>query len=247
MIDASNFDFSGRRVLVTGAASGIGAAMAAAFKAHGGELILADRDRSGLEAKAAELGTNEIHVYDQANIGSLGELAKAVGIVDVFLNNAGINIPGPLLSLSPEQIAQIIAIDLTGPIVLARLIAEGMIARKRGVIVNTASQLAFCGSDERAPYVSAKAGVAHFTRAAAKEWAPHGVRVVALAPGRTVTPLTAAGLATEEQRQAGLTHIPWGRYGTADEMGRLALFLASDLADYVVGETLIADGGFVTV
>lgn len=246
MIDAKDFDFSGRRILVTGAASGIGAAMAAAFKAHGGEVVLADRDSAGLEAQAQALGGAATHVYDQAELASIGAMVRAVGRVDILLNNAGINIVAPLLSLSPEQISRVLTIDLIGPIVLARLVAEGMIARGKGVIVNTASQLAFCGSEQRAPYVSAKAGLVQFTRAAAREWAPW-IRVVALGPGRTLTPLTADSLATEEQRQAGLARIPAGRYGTAEEMARFAVFLASDLADYITGETLVADGGYVTV
>ena len=247
MIDPKSFDFSGRRVLVTGAASGIGAAMAAAFKEHGGEMVLADRDAAGLEARAAELGGAEWHVYDQADLGSIAELAAAAGPVDVLLNNAGMMIVAPLLEVTPEQISRVITVDLIGPMVLARLVAEGMAARRRGVIVNTASQLAFCGSEQRAAYVTAQAGIVQFTRAAALELAPHGVRVVARAPGRTLTPLTRDVLGSEEQRRAGLTHLPWGRYGSAEEMARLAVFLASDMADYVVGETLIADGGYVTV
>ena len=114
-------------------------------------------------------------------------------------------------------------------------------------MVNTASQLAFHGSATRAAYAAAKAGIVQFTKSAAAEWAPHGVRVVALAPGRTLTPMTAPLLSTEKQRLEGLKHIPLGRYGSREEMAKLTLMLASDMASYVVGETLIADGGYVLI
>ncbi len=246
MIKSQDFDFTGRRVLITGAAGGIGSAMAEAFAAHGGELILADFDGEAIERLAGELGNGAtFHQYDQGDAASIAVLAAAAGSVDVLCNNAGMIQAGPFLEQSPEIIEKIISIDLTGPLLVARQIGEGMVARGSGVIVNTASQLAFHGSATRAAYAAAKAGLVQFTKSAASEWAPHGVRVVALAPGRTLTPMTVPFLATEEQRREGLKHIPAGRYGRAEEMAKLALFLASDTASYVVGETLIADGGYV--
>jgi len=245
VIASRDLDFTGRRVLVSGAAGGIGSAMAAAFAAHGGEVILADIDGEALEKQAERLGGVAFHHYDQGDASSIAALAAAADPVDVLCNNAGIIQAGPLLEQSPETIQRIIAINLTGPMLLARQIGEGMVARGRGVIVNTASQLAFHGAPTRAAYAAAKAGLVQFTKSAAAEWAPHGVRVVALAPGRTLTPMTAPFLATEEQRREGLKHIPAGRYGSAEEMAKLALFLASDAASYVVGATLVADGGYV--
>ena len=246
MIESQDLDFTGRRVLVTGAAGGIGSAMAAAFAAHGGELVLADFDAAAGEKLARELGVGAaFHQYDQGDAASIAALAAAVGPVDVLCNNAGIIHAGPFLEQSPDIIQRIIAVNLTGPMLLARHIGEGMAARGRGVIVNTASQLAFHGAATRAAYAAAKAGLVQFTKSAAAEWAPLGVRVVPLAPGRTLTPMTVPFLATEAQRREGLKHIPAGRYGSREEMANLALFLASDAASYVVGETLIADGGYV--
>ena len=245
MLTARDFDFTGRRVLVTGAASGIGAAMARAFHGHGAVVQLADRDAAGLAETAAACGGARAHAYDQADLDSLARLAAATGEIDVLLNNAGMVHFGQVAEQDPASIARVIATDLTGPIVLARLLAPGMLARGRGVIVNTASQLAFCGASTRAVYSSAKAGLVQFTKAAAAEWGPRGVRVVALAPGRTLTALTAGVLGTDAQRAEALKHIPYNRFGTAEEMAKLALFLASDAADYVTGETLIADGGYV--
>ena len=246
MIDSSDFNFSGRRILITGAAGGIGSAMAAAFAAHGGEVILADIATENLAEQADVLGNGASFLrYDQSDSASIATLATAAGQVDIFCNNAGMMQAGAFLEQSPEIIARMITVDLTGPILLARYIGEGMVARGSGVIVNTASQLAFHGAAYRTAYATAKAGIVQFTKSAAAELAPHGVRVVALAPGRTLTAMNAPLLATEEQRAEGLIQIPAGRYGDREEMAKLALFLASDAASYVVGETLVADGGYV--
>lgn len=228
-IDARDLRFDGRRVLVTGAGGGLGSEMARAFHAHGGQVVLADRDRERMEDVAAELGGAERLAYDQADPASVEGLAASAGAVDVLLNNAGIAHTGPLLDMDPAALVRLVATNLTGPMLLARAVARGMAAR---------------GAD-RAVYGTTKAGIVQFTRAAAAELAPRGVRVVALAPGRTLTPLTASALADPDYMAESLAHIPAGRLGRAEEMARFALFLASPAAEYVVGETLVADGGYV--
>jgi NAD(P)-dependent dehydrogenase (short-subunit alcohol dehydrogenase family) len=246
MWDARTFDFTGKTVLVTGAASGIGAAMAEEFHRQGATLKLADRNEPELTVRAQQLGPNvECHIYDQANTASVLGLAEWAGTVDVLMNNAGIVAFGEIQSHSPELLTTVINTNLTGPIMLANAIATGMLARRSGVIVNTTSQLAFCGAPQRAVYASAKAGLAQFTKSVAAEWAPHGVRVLAIAPGRTLTALNSARLSDPAVREAALGGIPLGRFGSATEIAKIALFLASDAAEYVVGHSLIADGGYV--
>ena len=248
MIGSKDLDFTGRRVLVTGAAGGIGSAMAKAFTAHGGEVILADLKAVALEKIAKELGDGTaFHCYDQTDADSIASLAETVGLVDVLCNNAGMIEAGPYLEQTPEVIQKIIHTDLLGPMLMVRHFGEGMVRRGSGVIVNTASQLAFHGSATRAAYATAKAGMVQFTKSTASEWAIHGVRVVALAPGRTLTPMTEPFLGTDDQRTEALKHIPANRLGCPGEMANLALFLASDASSYVVGETLIADGGYVLI
>ena len=245
-IDLNVFDMTDRRVLITGAAGGIGSAMARSFSAHGATLVLADRNQTGLDELATSVGGNPPCLsYDQSIPEEVEKLAAKAGPIDILLNNAGILAMSPLQEQSTEEITQLIAINLTGPILLANALAKGMIARGRGVIVNTASQLAFTGAMDRSVYSTTKAGLVQFTRTAAAEWARYGVRVVALAPGPTETPMIKEIIDTLEGRAQRLDKIPMQRFGTAEEMARLALVLASNLSDNVTGHTLVADGGYV--
>ena len=244
-IEARDLDFTGKRALVTGAASGIGAAMARTFHAHGATLILADRDEAGLEKVQRELPGSQGVVFDQANPASIQTLADTAGAVDVLLNNAGVLWAGPFAEMPMEEMDLLVAINFLGPMRVARAVGTGMLERGAGVIVNTSSQLAFHGSAERAVYASTKAGIAQFTKSIAAEWAPRGVRVVAIAPGRTLTNINSSLLDDPVKRAQALEGIPAGRLAEAPEMARLALLLASDILGYVVGETVISDGGYV--
>jgi NAD(P)-dependent dehydrogenase (short-subunit alcohol dehydrogenase family) len=238
--------FSGKRVLVTGAAGGLGGAFARAFHDAGAALVLADRDGDGLARFAKTLDDGiECHRYDQGDLASLAALAKSVGAVDVLINNAGILLVSPLMETDPQTIAEVIRINLVGPMVLTRHLGEEMAKRGSGVILNVSSQLAFCGAEGRSAYAAAKAGLAQFTRTSAVELAAKGVRVVAIAPGRLLTPMTTYLTGDPERYKAGIARVPVGRYGTPEEIAKLALFLASEDASYIVGETVIADGGYV--
>lgn len=244
-IEASDLDFSGKRVLITGAASGIGAAMARTFHGHGATVVLADRDAAGLDRMTEDLGGGTGVVFDQADLASIQALAGVAGVVDVLCNNAGVLWAGPFAEMPMDALDRLVTINLLGPMRVARVIGTGMLERGAGVIVNTSSQLAFHGSAERAVYASTKAGVTQFTKSIAAEWAPRGVRVAAIAPGRTLTNINSYLLDDAEKRADAIEGIPAGRLAEAHEMARLALLLASDVLGYVVGETVISDGGYV--
>lgn len=243
---ARDIDFTGKRVLITGAAGGLGQSLAQGFARVGAELILADINSAALESVAASFDTPvAIHHYDQGDLDSMAALAASVGRVDVLINNAAVLLVEPLLDSDPETIRRVINVNLIGPMVLARHIAGPMVGRGDGVIINISSQLGFCGAAGRGVYATAKAGLAQFTKTASVEWAPYGVRVLAIAPGRLLTNMSTFLGRDDAAYKAGIARVAAGRYGTPDEIAKLVVVLASPISGYVVGHTLIADGGYV--
>lgn len=240
----SDLNFAGRRALVTGAANGIGAAISALLAQHGATLVLADQEPDTLEAAANRLNA-QFHVYDQGDSHSVDRLVEAVGYVDTLINCAGMLVAKPLLETSMEEVRRLIDVDFVGLCRLMQGIGRVMVQRRQGVILSLGSQTAFCGAEGRGVYAAAKAAVSQLTRAAAVEWGPYNVRVVCLAPGRTLTRMTAQTAKPGYQGDRGLARVPLGRWGSAEEIAKMAVFLVSDAASYVTGETLIADGGFV--
>lgn len=241
---ATDLDFTGRRVLVTGAANGFGAAMAGLYAAHGADLVLADREEAPLRDLAGRLGA-EAHVYDQGDLASACALAERAGAVDVLVNNAGILVARTLLETALEDAVRLLNVDFLGVVALMQGIGRGMVERRRGVILSIGSQTAFCGGENRGVYAAAKAAVSQLSRAAAVEWGPFGVRVLCLAPGRALTRMTVETARADYSGDRGLARVPLGRWGSAEEVAKMALFLTSDAAGYVTGETVIADGGYV--
>lgn len=237
-------DYTGRRVLITGAANGFGRAMAQAFKNHGATLLLADIEKEPLDDLADSLGATAF-VYNQADPESVQALCDRVGEVDVLINNAGILIAKPLLETSVQDVRSLVDTDFIGVWQLMTGIGQSMVGRKHGVILSIGSQTAFCGGENRGVYASVKAAVSQLTRSAAVEWGPHGVRVLCLAPGRSLTRMTAVTASSNYQGDRGLDRVPLGRWGTVDEVANMALFLCSDAASYLTGQTIISDGGYV--
>ena len=244
-IEESDLDLKDKTVLITGAASGIGSAMASTFFAHNATVLLADKDSIGLQKTSNETSGSVTMLFDQGNLTSIEAMVASSGCPDILLNNAGILWAGPFDEMPADAITKIIDVNLLGPIRIAQAVGKQMLKRGSGVIVNTSSQLAFHGSAERAVYASTKAGIAQFTKSIAAEWAPKGVRVVAIAPGRTLTNINANVLNSAEKQKEALEGIPAGRLAEAYEMARLALLLSSDVLSYVVGETVVSDGGYV--
>ncbi|MBM3525327.1 MAG: SDR family oxidoreductase [Alphaproteobacteria bacterium] len=240
------FDFGGKRALITGAANGIGEAIARAYVSLGAYVILADRDETALSNVAASLaGRSEARLYDQADLSSVASLADAAGTVDILVNNAGIALRGPLLGLDLHDLQRVVDVNLVGPVALTRLVGVTMIRAGRGVVINVSSQMAFIGARDRSVYAASKAAIAQFTKTVALEWGPYCVRANCIAPGRTLTAINREVLANPADYQAGLEHIPLKRYGVPSDIAHAAAFLGSDAAAYVTGQTLIVDGGWV--
>lgn len=240
------FDFNGRRALVTGAGNGIGEAIARAYASLGAFVVLADRDEVALRRVATDLGGScEPIAFEQATIASIESLAGAAGDVDILVNNAGIAVRGPLLDLEWGDLRQVVDVNLVGPIALTRLVGATMVDRGAGVVINISSQMAFTGARNRSAYAATKLALAQFTKTAALEWGPHGVRVNGIAPGRTITAINREVFADAAEYAAGLARIPLGRYGDPEDIANAAVFLASPAAAYITGQTLLVDGGWV--
>ena len=242
---AQDLDFRGKRVLIMGAANGFGAAIARQFAACGATLALADIEEEALRTVADELDAAATHVFDQSKTDSVDTLARAAGDVDVLINNAGVLVAKPLLDTTIDEIQRLINVDLIGALHLMQLVGRRMVERKRGVIVSISSQTAFCGAEGRGVYAATKAAISQLTRAAAVEWGPHGVRALCLAPGRSLTRMTRETANPNYKGDRGLSRVPLGRWGEPAEIAKMVVFLASDAASYVTGETVIADGGYV--
>jgi NAD(P)-dependent dehydrogenase (short-subunit alcohol dehydrogenase family) len=240
------FDLAGKTACVTGAASGIGRATAILLAELGATVHVADRDEKGLNTLTAkQSGTFKQIVYDQADRQSVERLASTVGAVDILVNNAGILLYEPLIDLKWDDLERVVSTDLIGAIGLTRLVGAAMIARRKGAIVHTGSQLTFNGAEFRAVYAAAKAGISQFVKTAALEWGPHGIRVNCVAPGRTLTAINRHLLSEPEQYAEAIKRIPLGRFGQPEDIARAIAFLASDASSYVTGQTLVVDGGWV--
>lgn len=236
--------FTGRVALVTGGASGIGAATARLLARDGASVVIADLNGDLAWQVAAEIGgtAHALDVADRAAVERLiGDVVAAHRRIDVLVNNAGIGSFGRTPDLDPEQWDRVIAIDLHSVFYACRAAIPHMPAG--GAIVNTASISGLAGDYGFAAYSAAKAAVINYTRTLALDHAREGIRVNALCPGLIATPLTAGAAAMPGLETAWHDTIPMGRPGTPEEMAEAIAFLASDAASYVTGTALIADGG----
>jgi 3-oxoacyl-[acyl-carrier protein] reductase len=236
--------FDGRVALITGGARGIGRATAAAFSARGARVVIADRQ--GAEAAAAELGGVGVEV-DVADAGSVAQavarILEKLGRIDVLINNAGITRDATLAKTSDAAWDAVIAVNLTGTFNMTRAVAPHMVAAGRGAIVNASSIVGLQGNFGQSNYVASKAGVVGLTRVWARELGRKGVRVNCIAPGFIATDMTAA--MPQEVLDGMKAKTPLGRLGTAEDVARAYVFLASDEASFINGQVLGVDGGLV--
>ncbi|WP_102957617.1 SDR family NAD(P)-dependent oxidoreductase [Mangrovicella endophytica] len=254
---SGDFDLTGRTAVVTGGARGIGAAIAHRLAEAGALAVVADRDEAEAARTAAaivEAGFSAqplfLDVTDRASVSTaVAEVARRFGVPDILVNNAGIVRNAPAAEMAPEDWSAVIDVNLNGVFHCAQGFGRLMLEASRGAIVNISSM---CGEvivhpQPQVAYNAAKAGVNLLTRSLAVEWAPHGLRVNAVAPGYTATALTLAGRSNPEWFGTWMRMTPMGRLGEPREIANAVLFLASDAASFITGTVLTVDGGYTAL
>ncbi|HEV8262374.1 MAG TPA: 3-oxoacyl-ACP reductase family protein [Burkholderiales bacterium] len=240
---------TGKKALVTGAARGIGHAIAATFAREGADVAILDLKKESAERTADEvrrLGVNGIAVAaDVSNEDqvkrAIGAVQRAFGRIDILVNNAGIDTTSTVVEMPTAMWDEMMAVNLRSIFLCTREVLPGMIQRKWGRIISTSSQLAHKGAAEMAHYAAAKAGVIGFTRSLAYEVARDGITVNAICPGPVDTELFRN--IPEDWRRRKLAELPIGRAGRVDEIAPTAVLLASDEGSYYIGASLNPNGG----
>jgi NAD(P)-dependent dehydrogenase (short-subunit alcohol dehydrogenase family) len=244
---------TGRRALVTGGDSGIGQGVCYELAAQGAAVAInyvgapeeAQRMASELQAAGAHALAVAMDVSSEEDVGrAFDEAQQALGCVDLLVNNAGVEQPHLLVDMPLADWRKVLDVNLTGVFLCAREAARRLLAEDRhGTIVNMSSVHEQVPWEKFSHYCASKGGMRLFTRSIAKELAPHGIRVVNVAPGAIETPINEEVLADRKESEIVVAEIPLGRWGSVHDIARAVGWLASDQASYVTGATLFVDGG----
>jgi gluconate 5-dehydrogenase len=242
---------SGRVALVTGSGQGIGLAIARGLGQAGAKVVLNGRTEAKLHHAAADLAKEGIAVatgvFDvtdsAATSAGVARIERDIGPIDVLVNNAGIQRRQPLDQFPEETWREVIATNLESVFYVSKPVAQAMIPRKRGSIINICSVMSELARPTVAPYTAAKGGVKMLTKAMAVDWGKHGIRVNGIGPGYFATELNQALIADAKFNAWVEGRTPLGRWGELDELAGAAVFLASDAARFVTGHVLYVDGG----
>jgi 3-oxoacyl-[acyl-carrier protein] reductase len=244
------FELTGKTALVTGASGGIGGAIARQLHAQGATVALSGTRVEPLQALAADLGerahVTPCNLSDAASVEALPKVAaEAMGGLDILINNAGVTRDNLFMRMSDEEWDQVISVNLTASFRLSRAVVRGMMKKRWGRIIGITSIVGVTGNPGQGNYAAAKAGMIGMSKSLAAEVASRGITVNCIAPGFITTAMT--DKLNEDQKSKLLGAIPAGRMGTSDEIASAAVYLASEEAAYVTGQTIHVNGGMAMI
>lgn len=240
-----NIRFDGKRALVTGAGKGIGREIARLLADCGADVVALSRTQADLDELADETGCETLQA-DLADAQAAARAAESAGPIDLLVNNAGISIPQAFLEASPEAFDLTMAVNVRSVLVVSQIVARGMIVRASGgAIVNISSQASMIALDDHAAYCASKGALDQLTRVMALELGKYQIRVNAINPTITMTPMGAMAWGDPAKSAPMLAKIPLGRFAKPINIAQAAAFLLSDAADMIHGATLPVDGGYV--
>ena len=248
-------EIAGKKVLVTGGSKGIGKDIALSFAKLGAKVVITGRQEEALIATCEELKEHQKDsaylIADMQDVESVRKMvdqaADFMGGLDILINNAGINIAKPALEVTESDWDTVLDTNLKGTFFASQQAAKYMLPQKNGRIINIVSQMAFVGYIKRASYCSSKGGAVQLTKALAIEWASENVKVNAVAPTFIETEFTAKMFEDKAFHTDVLGRIPLGKLAQVEDVTGAVLFLASDLANFVTGETIRVDGGWTAI
>ena len=245
------FSLSGKTALVTGATGGIGASVARALHSAGATVAISGTRANVLEELKTNLGGERVHVVP-CNLSMPEEVEKlvpaaeaAMGGLDILVNNAGITRDGLAMRMKDEDWQAVLDVNLTSSFRLARAAMRGMMKKRWGRIISITSVVGVTGNPGQANYVASKAGIIGMSKSLAQELAPRNITVNCVAPGFIATPMTEA--LNDKQKESILARIPSGRMGEPGDVAAAVVFLASEEASYVTGQTLHVNGGMAMI